>query len=250
MFYIWLPTQPAICNNIPKPSFLSYFYFNLIEMSCQILFSPTWLFPGCSSRQTSLFTELRLRQVGLFQGPLLFLFIVLVPPIKWRFIVATSPAVLLQMWHLVRKQATATKAWRAEGRPTENPGSTIASLRARVPDKRRPASPNWACSMYVPFGTELFFFVWNPNAFNTSMSQCAHRCVTLEIKWLSASWRPTTTKWWLLNSTWMETLRRKLPHIWLVHIFKRVVLFLCFDRVRSGFKVFLWCRWRMASYCR
>lgn len=32
--------------------------------------------------------------------------------------------------------------------------------------------------------------------------------------------------------------------------FKRVALFLCFDQVRSGFKVFLWCRWRMALYCR
>lgn len=156
---MWLPTQLAICNNTPKPSFLSYFYFNLIESKFYVMSDSifSYLFPGCSSRQTSLFTELRLRQVGPFQGPLLFLFIVFVPPIKWRFIVATSPAVLLQMWHPVRKQATAMKAWRVEGRPMENPGSTIASLRARVPDKRRPASPNWACSMYVPFGTELFF---------------------------------------------------------------------------------------------
>lgn len=50
MFYMWLPTQPAICNNTPKPSFfyfyylsyyfkllLSYFYFNLIESKFYVM---------------------------------------------------------------------------------------------------------------------------------------------------------------------------------------------------------------------
>lgn len=37
MFYMWLQTQPAICNNTPKPSFLSYFYFNLIESKFYVM---------------------------------------------------------------------------------------------------------------------------------------------------------------------------------------------------------------------
>lgn len=71
--------------------------------------------------------------------------------------------------------------------------------------------------MYVPFVTEDSF-LQNPDVFNVSVTQCAHRCVTLVIKWLNASWRLTTTKWSHSNSIWMEMLQRKSLFTWLVQI--------------------------------
>lgn len=58
-------------------------------------------------------------------------------------------AVSTLMWPQVRKRAMATKACQVVGRGTENHENTIASLHARVPDRKRPASPNLACSMWV-----------------------------------------------------------------------------------------------------
>lgn len=95
----------------------------------------------------------------LFTDSVIILFVENMSPTKrWKNIFNFSFLVSTLMWHLVRKQVTAMTAWLVEARGTENPGNTTASLLAHAPDKKRPANPNWACSMWVMV---QFMTIWS-----------------------------------------------------------------------------------------